>query len=1009
MKTPLVSTLKGKLSQKATSWGVAFALISGVGILPSQSVYAADELSGIEEVVVTGSRIKRPGAVSTSPIMSIELEEIQFQQETEVEQILRNLPSTIPGDGQNTNNGTAGAATIDLRGLGAQRNLVLVNGRRITPFNQNGQADTSTIPTALIQRIDVVTGGASAVYGSDAIAGAVNIMLRDDFQGFEFSTSKSQTAEGDGDIDNVSLTFGSALDGDRGNVAINLGWTNRESILLGQRDLGQLGINTRSGSGLNEFNAGQAPLESTIAGCTGPGAVDVTGSGSTTSMPTRIAIAGGGGVGQFLNDRSVFTGDAGGGAGQGCSLFNFNPFNYYRTPQEKYNVFAIADFELNDHFKPYTQIEYSNITVIQQIAPSGTFGQTFDVPLANPFFSDQARAATIAQANTAIGLGNLTAGGSGANWNDVNANGLVDVDDYLKLQLRRRTLELGPRSEKFDNEHFMVVAGATGDIINDWTYDVSYQYGESNRTTIRDGYTNLTNIATALDTTSTTTCTNSSDATCVPIDLFGGFGTITPAMAGYARAIALQQQKYEQSVFNVSATGSIDAIQLPTANSPMQISVGFEKRDEFASLTPDECLKLAPASCQGGAGGNLLPISGGFNVNELFFEGFLPLVEGMPGIESLGLEVGYRTSDYSTVGSNDTYKIGLNWQPMDSLMFRVMQQEATRAPNVGELFSPVTTGLDNATGDPCSIANAGNIDATLAALCVSTGMLAGQVGTTQDIVSGQINVLAGSDPINLPAAETASTLTVGFVWTPEVDMLPGLSLSVDYYDIDIEDVIGTFSAQETLDACYILGQASACGNVNRVDGDLTSPSSGVQLYTTNLVYLQAEGIEVGFGFGLDLADFGDLQISGMLNKYLTNESQSSPTVPVIDCVGKFGNSCSPLAEMSWNTRATWTLNDATVSLSYRWLDSIDIEDSQRSATFDAFETIDSIIYVDLYGGYSLMDDKVTLSFGVDNLFDIAPPVVGNDAGSTSDNGGNTFPSFYDAIGRTYTAGVRYAM
>jgi outer membrane receptor protein involved in Fe transport len=288
-------------------------------------------------------------------------------------------------------------------------------------------------------------------------------------------------------------------------------------------------------------------------------------------------------------------------------------------------------------------------------------------------------------------------------------------------------------------------------------------------------------------------------------------------------------------------------------------------------------------------------------------------------------------------------------------------------------------------------------------------MLPGQVGTAQDIVAGQINILQGSDPVNLPAAETASTLTVGFVWTPDVALLPGLSLSVDYYDIDIDDVIGTFSAQETLDACYILGQAASCANINRTDGDLTSPASGVQVFTTNLVYLQAEGIEVGFNFGYDLNEFGNIQVSGMLNRYLTNESQSSATVPVIDCVGKYGNSCNPVAELSWNTRATWNWNDATVSLAYRWIDSIEIEEGQKAGTFDGFETIDSFLYVDLYGGYSLMDDQVTLSFGVDNLFDVAPPVVGNNAGSTAYNGGNTFPSNYDAIGRTYTAGVRYRL
>jgi len=993
-----------KTNKKASAWTLAFAAIATAGSLGTAPTALAQE-QALEEVIVTGSRIRRPGLNSSSPITTIGLEDIEFTQDVEVEKILRDLPSTIPGDGENVNNGTDGVSTVNLRGLGPERNLVLINGRRLTPANFRGRADISTIPTSLIERIDIITGGASAVYGSDAVPGAVNVVLKNNFEGFDLRVNNSTTAENDADMDNISLTLGSALEGGRGNVALNVSWSEREPLLLGQRDIGQVGIQTSNGAGYSEFLAGEGAVPSPIAGCDGPDSV-ATG-GSTTSMPTRANIAGAGNVGQFLNDGTLYTGDAGTGLGArgGCSVFNFNPYNYFRTPQERYNIFAMGNFEFNENFEAYSTLEYSNITVEQQVAPSGTFGAQFLVPMANPLIGAQAKAEILSFANSAVTAGTLSAGGTGDNWNDVNNNGIVDEADYLKMQLRRRTLELGTRSENYDTEHFMILAGARGELLGDWNYDVSFQYGESNRTTVRDCYTNLTNIQNALDTTDGVTCANG-DATCVPINLFGGFGTITPEMAAYARAIALQQQKYDQTIGQVILNGPVDAIQLPTASTPLALSVGFETRDEFGSLNPDECLKLAPASCQGGAGGNILPIAGGYRVDELFIEGFLPLVDGMDFVEALNFEFGYRDSDYDTVGRVDTWKAGLNWTINDQLLVRVMQQEATRAPNVSELFSPVTTGLDNATLDPCSIANAANINSTLEALCVSTGMLPAQVGVLQDIVSGQINMLSGSNPTSPPDAETAETLTAGFVWTPEIAGLENVTLSLDYYDIDIEDVIGEFSAQQILDQCYVTGLASACANVVRVDGDLTTPASGIQLFTTNLAFEKAEGLELGFSFGVDLSEFGDLQFSGMVNKYLTQESQSDALTPVIDCNGYFGTSCDPVSELRWTQRTTWNWGDLTASLQWRHTDEIDVERPEAAATFAAFRSIDSYDYLDLYVGYNLWDDRVRLSFGIDNITDEEPPILGNESGDTSSNSGNTYPSNYDVYGRLYTVGAR---
>lgn len=968
------------------------AFMLGAPNVIAQEASAEDDVSDVEVISVTGSRIRSPGVESSSPILSIGEEAIVYLQTPEFERVIRSLPATIPADGSNANNGTAGAATIDLRGLGAQRNLVLMNGKRMVPFNFNGQVDTSNIPTALIERIDVVTGGASAVYGSDAVAGAVNVILKNNFEGVALDYTHSQTAESDGDQDSLSLTVGSNLEDGRGNAVVSISWMERKPVLLGQRPLGQLGINSNSGAGYSEFLAGQDPALPP-EGCGGPNVVDfVNGSGSTTAIPTRFELIGTAVSAQFRDDRTL---------GDQCSRFNFNPFNYYQTPAQRYSATAMANYEVNEHLEFYSTFNYSNTSVSQQVAPSGTFGASFNLPLYNPLIGDQALNYILDGANAAVADGSLVDGGS---WADTNGNGVVDSEDSVTVRLRRRTLELGPRTERFDSDIWQLNVGMRGYMMGDWEYDLSYQYGESNRTTVRDGYTNLTNIQAALDTRDGVTC--ASGGNCVPIDLFGGFGTITEAQAGFARAVAIQQQKYEQEIGTLFLTGSVDFIEIPGADAPLAMSVGYEFRNETGILEPDECLKLAPASCQGGAGGNLLPIRGGYKTNDIFVEAILPVLNGAPFADSLDVELGFRSSDYDITGKTDSWKAGFNWRPVEELMFRVMRQRANRAPNVGELFSPVTSGLSNATQDPCSVANAANIDANLRSLCISTGMSDAQVGVIPDIIAGQINTFAGSNPATPPGPEQADTTTAGFVWTPDFDGVDSFNLTVDYYNIDIEDIIGNFTAQEVLDSCYQQGLASECAKISRVGGDLTGSSAGVNLFTSNLKFLQAEGVEVSFNVGFDIGKYGALQFSGNINKYLTQESQSSDNVPVIDCKGYYGTSCTPISELRWVQRTTWMMDDWTVSVQWRHINSVDVELPEAALRFDAFRTIGSYDYVDLFASYAVTD-YATLTFGADNLFDDDPPALGNQIGATRANSGNTFPSQYDTLGTVYKAGVRF--
>lgn len=970
---------------------------------------AADEAD--ETVIVTGTRIQTPGTSSSSPINTIGAAELDLQQSSEVERVLRNLPITVPGDGGNTNNGTAGVTTVNLRDLGPQRNLIMIDGKRVTPYNINGIVDVSVVPTALLERVDIVTGGASAVYGSDAISGAINFVLRRNFEGFEVNYERSVTGVNDGETNNLSLVLGANTPDDRGNVAFVANYTAREGVQFGARPYGIVGVSTASGAGLGVTGAAEP------ANCSGQNTVPTTFGGSGTTLPARIimpgydpdgagplpAVAGGR---QFRNDGTL---------GANCNQFNFNPYNYYQTPQERYSGMAVGHYAINDDVEAYGRISFAAINVRQQIAPSGIFSLPLNIPVANPYLTASARQNIIDHFNAARLAGALTLTGANQNWFDHNTNGVVDVGDTVRFGVGRRTVEFGERSTTYDNNAFQAIFGLRGTFLDDsWNWDVSIQHGESDRTNVSAGYTNVANIAIAANTVSTTSCTTATGVTtagCVPINLFGPEGSITSAMAGYASAVGIEQQSYLQTIASASMSGPIDALQSPFAESPLMVAFGVEYREEEGATTPDECLKLAPSSCLGGAGGNSLPIVGGFSAQEFFAEAIMPLATDRPLFQSLELELGVRYSDFDPTGPNTTWKAGLNWALNDSVRFRVMQQRAVRAPNVGELAAPLTSGLDNATGDPCSVANT-SISSALRTLCISTGMTNAQVGTVPDIIAGQINIFSGTNLALLPEPETADTTTIGVVFTPTfLEAFNNPVISVDYYNIEIEGFIGELTAQEVLDLCYTQGLTQFCSQIVRQDGNLIFPGSGIQLYTQNLSWARAEGVDFNVSFGLDMEtlglnpDWGSLSFSYNASFSIDNSSLSSPVSTVIDCLGFYGNSCgNPSPEFRHVQRTTWNYGDFRLSYLWRHIGETNVETVQRAATFDRFETIEAYNYIDLYASYAL-NSNVDLSVSVNNVFDKDPPIVGGDIGTTTSNGGNTFPQVYDSLGRVITMGV----
>jgi iron complex outermembrane recepter protein len=1027
---------RSNLFQSTVPWSavLASALLAPPAMAQDDQVEPGAE---IEEITVTGTRIQDQNIIAASPITVIGAEEIALKQTPNIERVFRDLPITIPGDGENVNNGTAGQASLDLRGLGPERMLVLMDGKRLAPYDINGIVSTDVIPVNMLERVEVVTGGASAVYGSDAMSGAVNFVLRRNFEGLEldfgYSDTDSGQAVGGGgeDTQYIHALFGTGFSDGRGHFMLGGGRTQRGAILLADREFGLSGVSSATGSGLG----GTPPPPD--AGCTGNSAFSTpasSGIGSTTAIPGTLNLRSGNTY-QFRDDGSLLSGQ--------CALHNFNPFNYYQTPQDRWQATTVVEYDVNEHVQAYGRASFSANTSAFQIAPSGTFGSAFTIPVMNPFFTNQNRqtivadlnagaASFVAQTQAAIdaeqdpetraqlqaALDADPMGFNSVGIIDHNGDGVFDESDAFISTARRRTIELGPRTGIFDTDYFQYVLGARGSLpgnLERWNFDVSYQLGESDFVETRDGFTNLTNLAAGINTVDPNQCIdlngNVTPAPCTPINVFGPEGSITDQQRedGFFIAIASDLRVARQEIWHASVDGVVDQLSLPSAATGLGLAVGVEFSETEASSSPDECLKLAPASCQGGAGGNRLPVKGKYTSDEYFLEAILPLVQDRRGFENLSLEAGWRTADYDVQGSTDSWKAGLSWELVPGFRFRAMQQQAVRVPNVGELFRPVTTGLDNATFDPCSVGNPNppQPGSELFDRCVQTGMLPTQVGQVADIIAGQINVFTGTNPNALPKPEEADTTTVGFVWETDLPALGPAIFSLDYYNIEINDYIDTPTGQESLDLCYVLGDPVTCAGIVRIGGSFGETGTGTPAFFTNFEVFQAEGLDLRADIrGYDVGNIGTFGASLVAHQYLTNEFQTTATQPIVDCKGRYGTSCDPVPEFRSTLRLTWGRNDFDGSLLWRHIGSMDAQANEAAALFPEFRSVDSQNYFDLTFGYNF-SDFARFSVLIANVTDEDPPILGNETGSTTFNSGNTFPSLFDTMGRIYTANVKF--
>jgi len=929
----------------------------------------AAEEDGLAEVVVTGTRIRTPGLTSNSPISSVSAEDLRTSQPVSVEEFFKTLPSAVPAIGTATNNGANGGATIDLRGLGANRNLVLMDGRRLTPFNLDGETNTNVIPLALLERVDLVTGGASAVYGADAVSGVANFILRKNFEGIEFSGQFGQSGQSDAERLSGDILLGANVADGRGNVVLAFGYTDINPLNQDERPIGLQPIN--SGTGRPD--------------------------GSGSALPLRISAAGGAPIagGDQIN---VATG----AVVPTYSLFNFNPDNYYQTELQRYQTSALGSFEITPQAEVYAQLFYTKSNLAFSAAPS-LLNSTYAVPIGNPYIPAAARTQICAAAMIAPGA--CVAGPAGTT--EVN------------MTLFRRFTELGPRFTDFNNNWAQYTAGVRGDITDRWNYDAYFTRGTSQSTRTRDNWGSSSKVQQALRAFNTTTCTSTANG-CVPLNVFGAEGSVTPAMVNFFNLDAISQEFVDQEVANASVSGDLgDTFKSPFAESPIGVAVGLEYRRVTAENKAD-----GPTQIQGevlGTGAPTPDRSGIYTLKEAFTELLVPIISDRPFINSLSLELGYRQTEFTTAASQDygSYKYGGEWSPVEGLRFRAMKQRATRSPNVNELFQPPVSALSNLNTDPCqgariSAAQA-NVAGTLSNLCRLTGVPVAQIGVLAAPSAGQINVRQGGNANLNP--EEADTTTVGFVFQPT--FVDDLTISLDYYNIEINKAVSRPTATDILDACYSGNSAfafnDACALVLRspFDGSFNGPNApGVVQNLSNAGFYETAGYDLGvtYGYAFSNERLGRLTIQLNANYVDKFDYQATPSAIRRDCVGFYSVACDtatvstagPRPEYRWNQRTTWAIGAFDFSYVWRHIAGME-EEPLPPVVFADFQKIDSFDYFDLAAGWNF-SDTIRLDLSVNNVTDKDPPNVGYTVGGTGPNNGNTYPQLYDPIGRYFTLG-----
>lgn len=1027
---------------------------------------AAESETG-EAIVVTGSRLRSPNLESASPITVVTAEEFAITGTTRVEDLVNSLPQVFASQGGNVSNSATGTATLNLRGLGAERTLVLVNGRRLMPGTPStSAADINAIPAALIKRVDVLTGGASSVYGADAVAGVVNFVLDTEFEGFKidanygfYNHSNRAGADITGALDargfgfptgsvtdggtfDGTVAFGSSFDDGRGHVTAYAGYRRIDPVLQARRDYSACALSANTAAsvtaGGRQYNCGGSATsqEGTIFFFDDfDDTTDANGDGVADSLTSTI--------GQFGPNRTLLP---------GFTAFNFAPLNYFQRPDERYTAGVFADYEISPAIKPYLEFMFMDDRSVAQIAPSGNFGNTLSINCDNPLLSAGQRTAICDNENLLV---------SGAPGDAFIVTGNVARENAARVarnlgepilpttpfnfidpttgrtynrafaQILRRNVEGGPRRDDLQHTSYRTVVGSKGDLSPAWSYDAYYQYG---RTAFSQVYSNdfsVTRLGRALDVVDADpgvgvnpVCRSALDGTdpnCVPWDIFSP-GTVAPSAAAnaYLSTPGFSRGIVEEQVASAFVSGSLGeyGLKTPWADQGVDVVFGAEYRKESLEFTSDTAFSTGDLAGQGAA---TLPVSGEFDVKEFFTEIRIPIAQDS-WVHNFTITGGYRYSDYSTGATTDTYKIEGEFAPTRDITLRGGYNRAVRAPTVQDLFAPNRVALDGST-DPCAGFNITAADVG----CLAQGLTVGQFVAPNP--ADQYNGFVGGNANLNP--ETADTYTGGVVLTPT--FLPGFSATVDYYKIDVADAISGIGADSILLACTETADPFFCGLINRdASGSLWRSAGGfVTNVTQNIGGFSTSGIDAAVNYKTEIGNVGTLTFAFLGTWLESLEYDTGIAIPgldqTFDCVGLYGNVCSspdraggPVPEWRHQARLGFNFrNGIGASVRWRYFDSVTLDSVETNTNlFNGGGTgpapggvarpgaagFDAVSYFDLALTFAA-SDNFNFRLGVNNAFDKEPPTTGSQACPAGPCNGNVYAQTYDAIGRYIFAGV----
>ncbi|RJX68060.1 TonB-dependent receptor [Tsuneonella suprasediminis] len=1021
-----------------------------VGVSPAAGADATETAGAI---IVTGTRIKQPNLESASPVTVIGAAEVTQTGTTRVEDLVNALPQVFASQGSNISNGASGTATLDLRGLGDERTLVLLNGRRLVPGDPTtSAADINVIPAAMLKRVDVLTGGASSVYGADAVAGVVNFIIDTDFEGFKLdvqssiynhksrndpSITNALDARGfgyptgmntDGASFDATAAFGTSFDDGRGHIMGYFGYRKINPVLQANRDYSACALSASTAAavegGANKYTcggSGTSPTGTLYA---------YSSTDPRTSDFTSLTY-------QFGANRTILP---------GATPYNYAPLNYFQRPDERYTAGVFADYEISEALHPYMEFMFMDDRTVAQIAPSGNFGNTLSLNCDNPLLSPAQKSVVCANENLLVSpypgdaffvvgnaavenqaridrdIGEPPLGTTPFNFID-QATGATYQRGFA--QILRRNVEGGARRDDLQHTSYRAVLGTRGDLGSAWSYDIYYQYG---RTNFAETYTNdfsVTRLNRALDVVLgpdgvTPVCRSTLDGTdpnCVPWDIFNpGVTAPSAASIAYLSTPGFQRGINTEQVASGYFSGALGeyGIKSPWANEGIGLVIGAEYRKEKLEFYSDTAFQTGDLSGQGAA---TLPVEGSFDVKEVFTEVRIPLVQDS-WIYDLQITAGYRYSDYNTGNQTDTYKIEGEFAPIRDIRFRGGYNRAVRAPTIQDLFAPQRVVLDGTT-DPC----AGFAITAADTGCLAQGLTVGQVVAANP--AGQYNGLIGGNTSLEP--EKADTYTVGVVLQPS--FLPGFSASIDYFDISVKEAISGIGADTIVNVCTETADPFFCGLINRdPSGSLWRTSQGyVSNLSQNIGGISTSGIDVAANYTADVlggrfsASFVGTYLNGSKG-YVVDTGVDIPNADqTYSCVGLYGNVCgTPTPKWRHQARFGFDLPSG-VGMSVRWrhfdgvtLDALSSNTNLSNTSSNgpapggvarpgvaAFPSVD---YFDLALTWDV-GDHYKFRFGANNVFDKAPPVTGSQACPAGTCNGNVYAQTYDAIGRYLYAGV----